>query len=70
MAEPAKKKFRKFKAVIKDSVRETADTATLILETSEERDYKAGQFITIDPGQFPALERWCRYLEKLKGRKE
>lgn len=51
--------------------RETADTATLVLEVLEGQvDYRAGQFINIDPHQFPALNRFTHYLEELKGRKE
>jgi hypothetical protein len=33
-------------------------------------DYKAGQFITIDPHQLPGLQRWAQFLEYQKGKKE
>ena len=66
----AKKKFRRFDCTLIECIRETPDTATLVLATKENRDYRAGQFVSIDPGQFPALARWARFLEKLKGRKE
>ena len=37
---------------------------------NEPLDYEAGQFLTIDPHQFPDLERFTCFLEDLKGRKE
>jgi ferredoxin-NADP reductase len=33
-------------------------------------DYKAGQFLTIDPHQFEALDRFTAFLEHLKGKSE
>ena len=70
-AAPAtKKKFRKFDCSVAKVVKETHDSVSLFLATSEEKDYKAGQFVSIDPAQFPAMTRWTRYFEKLKGRKE
>ena len=57
--------------IVVDAVRETKDSTTLYLsEGDNQPEYKAGQFLTVDPHQFPALERWCLYLEKEKGRKE
>ena len=57
--------------IVVDAVRETEDSTTLYLsEGDNQPEYKAGQFLTVDPHQFPALERWCLYLEKEKGRKE
>ena len=57
--------------IVSDVVMETEDSATIFLSTGEELpEYQAGQFLTVDPHQFPALERWCQYLELLKGRKE
>ncbi|SET56607.1 Ferredoxin-NADP reductase [Myxococcus fulvus] len=55
-----------------DHVRmDTHDTATLFLDFGDVRpDYKAGQFINIDPHQFPALGRLSAYLQEQKGRKE
>ena len=59
------------KVTVVDVVRETKDTTTLYLSNDENPpEYKAGQFLTIDPHQFPVLERWCIYLEKEKGKKE
>lgn len=54
-----------------DVVMETHDTATLVFFTGNDRmDYRAGHFLTIDPHQFEALERFIAFLEDLKGRKE
>ena len=64
-------KFRELEVTVVDAVQETKDSTTLYLSTGENSvEYKAGQFLTIDPHQFPALQRWCIYLEKEKGRKE
>ncbi len=52
-------------------VKETHDTWSLDIDVGAENlDYIAGQFISIDPKQFPELERWARFLEKLKGKRE
>jgi ferredoxin-NADP reductase len=53
-----------------DIVRRTHDTSTLYLFVGENPQYKTGQFISIDPHQFPELKRWVDYLELLKGKKE
>jgi ferredoxin-NADP reductase len=50
---------------------DTHDTATLFLDFGgAPLDYKAGQFLNIDPHQFPALARLAAYLQEQKGRKE
>src|SRR4029453_7959179 len=42
-----------------------------ILFTGNDRlEYRAGHFLTIDPHQFEALERFIAFLEDLKGKKE
>ena len=57
--------------MVADVVVETADTSTLVLFTGNDRlDYMAGHFLTIDPHQFEALERFTSFLEDLKGRRE
>ena len=57
--------------MVAEVIRETPDTATLVLFTGNDRmEYQAGQFLTIRPQQFPALERFCRYFEDMKGKKE
>jgi ferredoxin-NADP reductase len=66
-----RQKIREMELVITDVLWETADTVTLNLFANGERmDYQAGQFITIRPQQFPALESLCGYFEDMKGKKE
>ena len=57
--------------MVADVIVETPDTATLVFFTGNDRlDYAAGHFLTIDPHQFAALERFTAFLEDLKGRRE
>lgn len=64
-------KARPFDVIVSRVIQETPDTVTLVFFTANERhEYKAGQFITIDPHQFPALQRFTAFLEDLKKRKE
>ena len=57
--------------MVADVIAETPDTATLVLFTGNDRlDYDAGHFLTIDPHQFEALQRFTAFLEDLKGRRE
>ena len=57
--------------MVADVIVETPDTATLVLFTGNDRlDYLPGHFLTIEPHQFQALERFTAFLEDLKGRKE
>jgi 3-ketosteroid 9alpha-monooxygenase subunit B len=66
-----RQKIREMELVITDVIWETPDTVTLNLFANGERmDYQAGQFITIRPQQFPALESLCSYFEDMKGKKE
>jgi 3-ketosteroid 9alpha-monooxygenase subunit B len=60
----------KFDAVIADIVVETPDTITAFLDLGQPVTYRAGQYVSIDPHQFPALGSMTRYLEHLKGRHE
>jgi ferredoxin-NADP reductase len=47
---PEKRPIKELEAMVADVIRETSDTTTLILFTGNERlDYKAGQFLTVDP---------------------
>ena len=63
--------IQELEVIVSDVVRETDDSTTLFLSTGQESpEYKAGQFLTVDPHQFPALKRWCLFLEQLKGKKE
>ena len=59
-----------FDAVVLDSVVETEDTRTLVLDVGAASSYRAGQYVTIPPQQFVALRSFVGYLERLKGRVE
>ena len=57
--------------MVADVIVETPDTSTLVFFTGNDRlDYKAGHFLTIDPHQFEALDRFTSFLEHLKGKAE
>jgi ferredoxin-NADP reductase len=60
----------KFDALVADVVVETPDTVTAFLDLGRPVTYRAGQYVSIDPHQFPALGSMTRYLEHLKGRHE
>ena len=65
------RRIKELEVMVADVVVETPDTTTLILFTGNDRlEYQAGHFLTIDPHQFEALERFIAFLEDLKGRKE
>ncbi len=66
-----RRRVRDFEVTVTDVVAETHDTATLFLEPDGQApEYRAGQFLTIDPRQLPALGGWVDYLEDAKGRRE
>jgi 3-ketosteroid 9alpha-monooxygenase subunit B len=70
---PAKEeriRIKPFDVTVSRIVQETPDTVTLYLSGDEPFRYKAGQFLTIDPHQFPQLKGLCAYFEQVKGRKE
>ncbi len=57
--------------MVADAIVETPDTTTLVLFTGNDRlEYEAGHFLTIDPHQFDALERFIAYFEDAKGKRE
>ena len=57
--------------MVADVIVETPDTSTLVFFTGNDRlDYTAGHFLTIDPKQFEALDRFTAFLEHLKGKPE
>lgn len=65
------KRLKQLEVMVSEVIPETFDTFTLILFTGNDvLDYRPGHFITIDPHQFPGIQRWARYLEDLKGKKE
>ncbi|MEZ5332340.1 MAG: oxidoreductase [Thermoanaerobaculia bacterium] len=64
-------KIKQLEVMVADVVRETPDTATLLLFTGNDRlDYLPGHFLTIRPHQFEALHRFIDYFEDVKGKKE
>ncbi len=68
---PPRRKIKKLEVMVADVVRETPDSATLILFTGNDQlEYQPGHFLTIDPHQFPALERFIEYFEEMKGKRE
>src|SRR4029453_3148900 len=68
---PPSKRIKELEGMVADAIVETSDTTTLVLFTGNDRlDYSAGHFLTIDPHQFEALDRFTAFLEHLKGRKE
>ena len=67
----ARPKIKELEVMVAQVVRESPEAATLVLFTGNDRlDYRPGHFVTIDPHQFPALERFTAYFEDMKGRKE
>ena len=64
-----RKKIKIREGLITQSIQETPDTWTLCIQT-EDRNYQAGQFVSIDPHQFEELSEILAYLEHKKGRKE
>lgn len=66
-----RKRIKELEVMVAESIAETPDTTTLVLFTGNDRlEYEAGHFLTIDPHQFAALDRFTAYLEDVKGRKE
>jgi 3-ketosteroid 9alpha-monooxygenase subunit B len=59
-----------FDALVLDSIVETKDTRTLVLDLGAPVTYRAGQYVSIAPQQFAGLHSFCTYLEHLKGRVE
>ncbi len=62
--------IRKYDAVIVDVVRRTHDASSVYFFIGDTPQYRAGQFLSIDPHQFPELKRWIDYIELQKGKKE
>ena len=71
METTGRRKVKELDVMVADVVRETPDTTTLVLFTGNDKlDYEPGHFLMIDPHQFNALDRFTRYLEDQKGRRE
>jgi len=69
--DPTSRRIKEMEVMVADVIIETPDTTTLVLFTGNDRlEYLAGHFLTIDPHQFEALERFISFLEDLKGRRE
>src|SRR5256885_14337711 len=65
------RRIKGLEVMVADVIVETPDTATLVFFTGNDRlEYSAGHFLTIDPHQFEALERFTSFLEDLKGKRE
>ena len=65
------KKIKELEVMVADAVEEAKDVVTLVLFTGNDQlTYEPGHFLTIEPHQFSALERWVAYLEDIKGKKE
>src|SRR5258705_3209282 len=68
---PPSRRIKELEVMVADVVVETADTSTLVFFTGNDHlEYRAGHFLTIDPHQFEALERFTAFLEDLKGKRE
>lgn len=70
-SETTRKKIKELEAMVAQVIPETPDTVTLVLFTGNDRlEYQPGHFLTIDPHQFQALERFTAFLEDHKGKRE
>jgi ferredoxin-NADP reductase len=68
---PPSRRIKELEVMVADVLVETPDTSTLVFFTGNDHlEYSAGHFLTIDPHQFEALERFTAFLEDLKGKKE
>ncbi|HEX8705478.1 MAG TPA: oxidoreductase [Myxococcaceae bacterium] len=68
---PVRKKPVEYEPIVTEVRMETHDTATLFLDFGDApREYKAGQFLNIDPHQFRALAPLAAFLQEQKGRRE
>lgn len=64
-------RIKKMEVMVAEVIRETPDTSTLVFFTGNDKlEYQAGHFLTIAPQQFPALDRFCKYFEDVKGKRE
>jgi 3-ketosteroid 9alpha-monooxygenase subunit B len=64
-------RIKELEVMVAEVIRETPDSATVVLFTGNDRlEYQPGHFLTIRPQQFPSLDRFCKFFEDVKGRKE
>lgn len=68
---PARKRASQLELTVAEVRVETSDTVTLVFEpSSEQLEYQAGQFCTVDPHQFAGLAQLTAWLEHTKGKRE
>jgi ferredoxin-NADP reductase len=66
-----RRRIKEMEVMVAEAKVETPDTVTLVFFTGNDRlEYKAGHFLTIDPHQFEALDRFIAYFEDVKGKRE
>ncbi len=66
-----REKIKEPKVMVAEVIPEAHYTGAVVFFTGNDvLNYQPGNFLTIAPQQFPALERWVRYSEDLKGKKE
>jgi 3-ketosteroid 9alpha-monooxygenase subunit B len=64
------RRIKAMEVTVSEVIVETPDTVTLVYEGPYQFEYRAGQFLTIDPHQFRPLLRFIQLLEQLKKKKE
>jgi 3-ketosteroid 9alpha-monooxygenase subunit B len=68
---PVSGRIKTFDTVVLQSIVETADTRTLVLDTGGSvGPWRAGQYVSIDPHQFVGIRSFVAYLEEAKHRRE
>ncbi len=68
---PPRRKMVEYEPLVAEVRMETHDTATLFLDfEGTPVEYKAGQFLNVDPHQFRALTALAAFLQEQKGRRE
>jgi ferredoxin-NADP reductase len=66
-----RRRIRELEVMVAETIVETHDTTTIVFFTGNDRlEYQAGHFLTLDPHDFPELERFTAFLEDVKGKKE
>ena len=66
-----RRRIRELEVMVAETIIETHDTTTIMFFTGNDHlEYQAGHFLTLDPHDFPELERFTAFLEDVKGKKE
>jgi ferredoxin-NADP reductase len=66
-----RRRIRELEVMVAETIVETHDTTTIVFFTGNDHlEYQAGHFLTLDPHDFPELERFTAFLEDVKGKKE